>query len=224
MARLKSQTLGVINGKIGNIVYRQVNGKTFASIRPTKYNVTNTEKSVKVKNGFKNLVRFSAFVNSIPILKAIWSNKKIQRGKRTYNKIFSQNKGYIKSEKITKYFTIVPEGSNGNLYVSNLTVKNNKCNFVLNYRGDLETIFDYNFVIVIIIYNSKLDQYTYQSNEIILEEKLNQHYVSLDLTDECSKYFSTDEESILFYTVVQLDGEDRIINWSYSFGFVQIEE
>lgn len=224
MARLKSQTLGVINGKVGNIVYRQVNGKTFASIRPTKYNVTNTEKSVKVKNGFKNLVRFSAFVNSIPILKAIWSNKKIQRGKRTYNKIFSQNKGYIKSEKITKYFTIVPEGSNGNLYVSNLTVKNNKCNFVLNYRGDLETIFDYNFVIVIIIYNSKLDQYIYQSNEIILEEKLNQHYVSLDLTDECSKNFSTDEESILFYTIVQLDSEDRIIDWSYSFGFVQIEE
>jgi hypothetical protein len=170
------------------------------------------------------LVKFSAFVNSIPILKAIWSNKKIQRGKRTYNKIFSQNKGFIKSEKITKYFTIVPEVSNRNLYVSNLTVKNNKCNFVLNYRGDLENIFDYNFVTVIIIYNSKLDQYTYQSNEIILEEKLNQHYVSLDLINECSKYFNADEDSILFYTVVQLDSEQRIIDWSYSFGFVQIEE
>jgi hypothetical protein len=47
MARLKSQTLGVINGKVGNIVYRQVNGKTFASIRPTKYNVTNTENPLK---------------------------------------------------------------------------------------------------------------------------------------------------------------------------------
>jgi len=219
MARLKSQTLGVINGKVGNIVYRQVNGKTFASIRPTKYNVTNTEKSVKVKNGFKNLVKFSAFVNSIPILKAIWSNKKIQRGKRTYNKIFSQNKGFIKSEKITKYFTIVPEGSNRNLYVSNLTVNQNSCNFVLNYRGDLETIRDFKFISILIIYNSKLDQYTYQSNEIIIEEKLNQHYVLLDLTDECSKYFSANEESILFYTIVKLDSEDKIIDWSYSFGF-----
>lgn len=90
---------------------------------------------------------------------------------------------------------------------------------MLNYRGDLETIRDFKFICILIIYNSKLDQYTYQSNEIIIEEKLNQHYVSLALTNECSKNFSTDVESILFYTIVQLDSEDRIIDWSYSFGF-----
>ena len=218
MAQLKSQTFGVINGKVGNVVYRQVNGKTFASIRPDKYNVTNTEKSVKVKTGFKNLVKFSAYINSIPILKAVWFNKKIQRGKRTYNKIFSHNKRLIKSDNINKLFSIVPKRRNGNILIYNFTIAQNQFNFLLKLADKMDNYNDSKFVSVLVIYNIKKGQFTYQADELITEEVLDQYNVAIKFSDENYNSFNSNEESILFHTLVWLNDSDQIIDWSDSLG------
>ncbi len=218
MAQLKSQTFGVINGKVGNVVYRQVNGKTFASIRPSKYNVTNTEKSVKVKTGFKNLVKFSSFINSIPILKVVWSDRKILRGKRTYNKIFSWNKQFIKSDKITSLFDIVPNSKNRNIEIYNFIVTESYCNFLFKLSGKVEDYFNSSFISVIVIYDAKSDQFTSQMSEIITEETLIQYNVSIELTPENFKVFNSGENSILFHTLIQIDDSNNLIDWSESLG------
>lgn len=218
MARLKSQTFGVINGKVGNVVYRQVNGKTFVSIRPDKYNVTDTEKSAKVKNGFKNLVKFSSYINSISILKAVWSDKRIQRGKRTYNKIFSHNKEFIKSDKINRNFDIVPNSKNGRVSIYNFTAEDNSYSFIFAFNWDSNDSTQFRFISVILIYDNKSNSFNYQADELIIEESLEKYNSFIELTEENSNLFHSSEDNVLFHTLIVLDENDSIIDWSNSLG------
>ena len=55
MAILNHNVLGKLSGKLGNLVFRQINGKTYVSNRPEKYNSTQSFKAANVRNGFKQI-------------------------------------------------------------------------------------------------------------------------------------------------------------------------
>jgi len=72
MAILKTNPLGQLSGRVGNIVFRVVNGKTIVSQRPfySEHPLSSKEKIRRSK--FTTAVRFAKEVNQLPLLHDIW--------------------------------------------------------------------------------------------------------------------------------------------------------
>jgi hypothetical protein len=115
MAELKQSIIGNLNGKLGNIVFRQMKGKTFVSLRPDKYKPTKSTAAKNVRSGFKQINLFVSTINKNPILKGIWSKVKID-ARSAYNKIFKQNLNISSKSGISRNNIIVP---NSYIYFNN---------------------------------------------------------------------------------------------------------
>lgn len=210
MARVNKQILGVINGKIGNFVFRNVNGKTFVSNRPLKYNVTGTEESTRVKKGFKNLIQFSSYVNSIPILKEVWKSKSV-RGKRAYNKIFSNNKSQVKSPEISEYLFIVPPVSTVQMFVYNVEIEQKYAyvDYQTNYKVK-NCIYNY----VLVFYSKQKKRFIHQVDRLDNLKFHKRMLLNLKLGKDVVKFIGTRGRIIVYFAVVVQDQSGSILTWS----------
>jgi hypothetical protein len=215
MAKVDEQLLGKITGKIGKFVFRNVGGKTFVSVRPEKYNVKGTKDSTQVKKGFKNLVSFASFINSIEMLKYVWANKSV-KGKRAYNKIISHNKMFIKSETINEDLLILPQSPGHKLFI-----------FSINFEGNhilLEYIYDHNdypskgitHKVVFVFYSTKEKTFSYQLDELESVELGKRTVASFPVNKENLKLISSSKEFIIYSGIVALSSSGEVISWSNS--------
>ena len=91
MVRIKDHSiLAKPSGKVKNIVYRVMNGKTFASHRPLKYNASKSQVAVSQRSKFAVAIKFAKYVNSIPVLSNIWKEAEI-KGTTSFNRIVKFN-------------------------------------------------------------------------------------------------------------------------------------
>jgi len=72
MAILKTNPLGQLSGRVGNIVFRNVNGKTIISQRPVYSEHPLSSKEKLRRSKFTTAVRFAKEVNQHPLLHQIW--------------------------------------------------------------------------------------------------------------------------------------------------------
>lgn len=107
MAKVKKSVLGLPIGKIGNIVYRNMNGKLVVSVRPQNYKASYSDKAVTARNMFKSYSKFSSFVNRIYSLAALWNNPELS-GSTTYRKILMANKDRLSNEFLSPNNRIAP--------------------------------------------------------------------------------------------------------------------
>lgn len=110
MPEVKSTLFHYISGKSGNHVFRQMNGKTFYSIRPYKYNISQSEKARSSRSNFSLAVKFARLVNSEPILKLVWKKAKV-KGTSPYHKIIKYNIGFISGNSLSLNNAITPRSS-----------------------------------------------------------------------------------------------------------------
>ncbi len=210
MARVNKQILGVINGKIGNFVFRNVNGKTFVSNRPLKYNVNGTEESTRVKKGFKNLIQFSSYINSIPILKEVWRSKSV-KGKRAYNKIFSHNKSHVKSSEISEYLFIVPTVSSVQMSVYKVDIEQNYTyvDYKTNYKVK-DCIYNY----VLVFYSKQKKRFIHQAGILDNMKPKKRMLLNIKLGKDVVKFISTRGRIIAYFAVVVQDQSGCVKTWS----------
>ena len=95
MVKVKSSLFNYISGKSGNAVFRQMNGKTFYSIRPDSYNISQSVKAKESRNNFALAVKFTKEVNKHPALKLVWKRAKL-KGTTSYHRIIKHNIKFIK--------------------------------------------------------------------------------------------------------------------------------
>lgn len=114
MAELKSGVLGSPVGKIGNLVFRQMNGKTFVSNRPEKYNKSNSEKAKASRNGFSAVVSLAKLICAYPELKSCWEKARVE-GTSAYHRIIKFNLPLTGSGLLTTKNRITPKGVNLNV-------------------------------------------------------------------------------------------------------------
>lgn len=110
MVRVIDGFLGTPKGKIGVTVYRKINGKTFASIRPNKYKASQSKAAKSNRNRFKTVIAFAKYVNSIPELKSIWKSANVN-GFTSFNKLVKFNALHTKENHLTFSNTITPPSS-----------------------------------------------------------------------------------------------------------------
>jgi hypothetical protein len=109
MARSVKKPLGGVRGKVGGVIYRYMNGRTFISVHNEKYNISQTKESKNNRSKFGTTIKFSKTVNSISDLKKVWDHSSAP-GRSAYTKIFKHNSMSIQSDFVSAVCSITPGG------------------------------------------------------------------------------------------------------------------
>lgn len=159
MAKVLDKSLLEINGKVGNFVVRNMNGKTFISLRPDEYKFSQTEKAKHSRGNFGITVKFARFINSQNILSAVWSSAKSE-GVDSYRKIIKANLALASNSHLTENNIIVP--SNKNSCIKDILYSPGKLNISLsqnNPKCASPKSRSLTIAVVIYFFNSKVPGY-----------------------------------------------------------------
>jgi hypothetical protein len=109
MGRLIKPVLGRASGKVGDIVFRYVNGKVFITSHKGYNKISKSTNCVNNRLRFSTVVQFAKAVNILPDLKYIWKKSRIKGG-TGYSKIISKNINSLSQNNITTSNIITPSG------------------------------------------------------------------------------------------------------------------
>ena len=90
MARLNKQVLGRVSGAVGDIVFRERNGKNFIGLKPSRFMPGTDEASIARRARFALNAKLASTINNNDELKSIWFNK-APSGLSSHNFILRQN-------------------------------------------------------------------------------------------------------------------------------------
>ncbi len=138
MALVDGSVLGEVTGKIGNMVFRKMHGKTFVSERPLNYKQAKTPAAKKARNSFSMSVKLSKKLMSDPALKAVWTAAKIE-GTDSYHRIIKHNIKLINEGSFTDRNKITPEGLF--LMVDSAVIQNQVLRLRLNCPIETDLVF-----------------------------------------------------------------------------------
>ncbi len=130
MAEINKALLGEVSGKIGDLVFRKMNGKRFVSVRPKKYKPTKSIKLKKARSKFGTVVKFAVTTNSVPELKEVWKLSR-EKGSNSYHKIIKANSRLFNTETLTPYNKITPAGLE--LKLESASIKSNKLDVTISF-------------------------------------------------------------------------------------------
>lgn len=210
MAEFGKNIFGDVNGKLGDFVFRKINGKTFVSLRPTKYKQTDSIKLKTVRTAFSILSTFSAYINSITELKKVWSLKQIN-GKRAYNKIYSHNSVFIKQIDNYSILNILPINNKFNLFFDNLSINNYQISFNIRCLNLEWLIPNNNFTFIIVGGNAIGRKYAHQISSLDVNDIMENKTVLFNLNESIIKL---EEIDILFCGITISDDQNKILSWS----------
>jgi hypothetical protein len=107
MARISKASLLQINGKVGNLVVRKMNGKTFLSLRPDEYKPTKSIKLKNSRNNFATIVKLAKIIVKNKLLVKAWSASRL-KGVDAYRKIIKANLKLTENGFLSEKNIIVP--------------------------------------------------------------------------------------------------------------------
>ena len=151
MVKINNSILGTPKGKLGKIVYRHMNGRTFASERPDIYNASQSEAAKSNRGRFGIAIQFAKYINSIPELSKIWKYTKI-KGTTSFNRLVKYNIKTIKNCLLTPYNLITPVCKDDFAFVNDISFVNNSLKFKINLDEKVNiTVEDFHILIYCII-------------------------------------------------------------------------
>lgn len=138
MAIINKRIIGTPTGKIGNIVYRNINGKVFASSRPDKYNASQSKAAKSNRNRFRTVIAFCKYVNSIPELKSIWKVAQVNSF-TSFNKLVKLNIHHVSESNLSLKNIITPPTAPHQIYfyVKEFSLTDKKINFSFSLSNSL---------------------------------------------------------------------------------------
>lgn len=109
MGKLYKSVLGKASGKVGDVVFRIINGKVYIASHIGSNKISKSPACVNNRKRFAAVQNYASAVINIPDLKIIW-NKSRNEAKSGYNKVISVNTEYMLSSKLTTKNVITPDG------------------------------------------------------------------------------------------------------------------
>lgn len=126
MAELNKSVLGKVRGAIGDITFRQRNGKNFIALRPRSFNPGEDAASILRRNKFVTAAKIAKVINSNPVLNKIWKGY-AENGVSAYNQIIKINYPYIGSELLPGAIQLSPAAGfravKSNIQIESKTIK-----------------------------------------------------------------------------------------------------
>ncbi len=112
MAQLTKAVLGRVSGRLGDMVFRQRNGKNILGRRPSHYAPPDDQGSVDRRARFKFSSKLAQAVYSIPEVAALWEPQ-TPADMSTFNYIIQKNILVVNPTSVSDLTTIVPDHSFG---------------------------------------------------------------------------------------------------------------
>lgn len=107
MAIVKSGTARSFRGKVGDKIYRKVNGKTVVGRNPEFINISNSQNSLKRRHLFKITEDLAKTIKSDDILYGIW-DKMEPEGANKFSRIMKANLSHTTFKGLTRANVITP--------------------------------------------------------------------------------------------------------------------
>ncbi|HQI41295.1 MAG: hypothetical protein B6D44_02060 [Ignavibacteriales bacterium UTCHB2] len=107
MAKLKKQVLGKVSGALGDIVFREINGKNIIGMKASKVKVPVDSGSIARRAKFSLSARLSKMIALHPALKAIWQLK-APSGLSAHNFLIKANYINVLPDNLTDLVKLIP--------------------------------------------------------------------------------------------------------------------
>jgi len=107
MATLTKAVLGKVSGALGDVTFRQRNGRNYLATRPSNFTPAIDLPSIARRNQFAFDCKLSAGINSMPHLKTLWSAG-LTDGRSVYNTIIRKNYKFVAADSITELTHLSP--------------------------------------------------------------------------------------------------------------------
>ena len=225
MARLTKQVLGRVSGKVGDIQFRQRNGKNIVGLNPESFIPGTDDESVARRARFATTVKFSQAVYSLDSLKDFWKKDKPE-GLSAFNYVFRKNYKYIQSDLVTASAVIVPEYGFGvtasavNVTPSSITVDIN----AVGHDNNIDSGSELNCLLTAVIFLSNplsesVDPYSFiylssSSQPLDLDTALN---FSITPTSSLQQLALGYQNSTGFFSLVTIGNDSLPVHYSTTF-------
>ena len=112
MATLNKSVLGKVSGAVGDILFRQREGKNFIGLKPGSFIPGTDPASVERRQRFLLALKSGSSVNAVSELKDLWADV-TPAGNSPFNYIVKTNYRYVTSTTVSDLLQIVPDGGFG---------------------------------------------------------------------------------------------------------------
>jgi len=223
MARVFSNVIGNLSGKLGNLSARIAFGRTILAARPASFNVPTDPAALNRRGTFLTAVKFAQQVSNLPALKSIWEKVK-PNAISVFNEVVSANYALGSAQRPTVDNIITPEGFA--LPVQNALLDADKLTATIPAFSTITLVKpeEVNCSInAVICYHTPLDPasdpYTIiRLSKVVPNYQFNNPYnlqMDLDVIQKAvaAKY----DSSILYLAVASMDAAEKIVQNSATF-------
>ncbi len=225
MARLSKQVLGRVSGKVGDVQFRQRNGKNIVGINPDSFIPGNDEASKERRSRFATTVKFSKAVYSLSELKGFWKQD-TPEGLSAFNYVFRKNYNYAQPDSITPKALLVPEYGFAVSTVS-VTIASTEIALELNAIGhdnNIDNLVELNCLLSMVIYLSNptdvnLDPYAFihfssASTPLDLDTNL---IFSITPDSSIQQLISSYQDTFGYFSLITLGNNNEAVHYSSTF-------
>jgi hypothetical protein len=225
MGRMNKQVLGKISGSVGDIVFRQRNGKNFAMTKPGSFTPGDDPQSIDRRNRFGLTLKFCSQINSVPYLKTLWS-KRAPNGAVAYNYLVKTNYKMVTPADISDQAVLVPEFGFG-VTVNSTVIAPPQASAVINPIGTtagIDPAAEPTIRLVCIVCLSSPDDEFFESSAFITMASPGQTTVldtqltfTIPYSNQETQIYNAYQDSKAFFALVTLDSDDNPVHYSTTF-------
>lgn len=214
--------LGTIRGRIGDLVFKQVNGKSYVAARPhprSKSSYSDAERAKQKR--FAMNTKLASAINKIDVLKPLWQKAANER-MSTYNAISKANYSLVGNKEFIVSPKLTPDSIGYDISI--LSLNYSKGNISITFPFDtLGLIQDFNIVNRVIVagviyLRNPIDQckddfrFLSVTSDAVQVSEGNDIALSLELNDVNKQSIDSYSNAAFFFCLISLDKDEHIVN------------
>ena len=225
MATLKKTVLGRLSGAVGDVVFRELNGKNFVGLRALSFVPGSDQSSVERRSKFYLSTQLASTINSNFRLRSLWL-RSIPSGKNVYNHLIKSNYSNLLYNNVGDLVKIVP-GFGFSISSKGITISDTSVQVLTEAIGDnagINPSVETKVQLAAIIYLSNpIDGSVKLQNFMSLlslaqDIKLNEGFTfEINLSNQNQLIIKKYQSRKGFFSLLTLNVDDEVVNYSGTF-------
>lgn len=225
MAELNKSVLGKVRGSLGELTFRQRNGKNIIATKPASFIPGSDPESVARRERFKLTIKLAKALNDINYVKSAWNLVKPAE-MTAFNYIFKTNYQNVSSNEIVSNPMIFP-GYGFNVENATATFNPDSIDISIDPLGTSKGIdesVEINLFLVNILFmkdpvnsNYEVNFLSTRESSIIPVDLVNTLNFSIAVPASMLPFYNDYQERKVFSSLVTVDSENNVVKFSNSF-------
>lgn len=220
MAVNKKQVLGKPTGRVGNVVYRNVSGKTVISEYVKTIRISKSKNCVRNRSRFAVCTDFAVAASSVNPINKIWKYSNAP-GRSAYTKLIKANIKLVDDSKPSPASTITPQGGI-NLSIYNVAISNNSITvgYKINRTAAPGLLPPYTCTILSYCFNKRSenieidDDYFSITANVPKESGGSTDFVSFNINDYTKNCINSFKKARIYFAAVKPNAGSDNAEWS----------